>query len=338
MPLFGKSSKSPAEVVKNLKDSLTNLEKFGGDTVGGKKVEKAQDDVSKYLFSISSLLFNNCDTDQQSDIILAQLSQEMYSSQLIPALLRNLSNMEFEARKETAEIFKHVLKRQIGTRTPTVEYIGTCDEILSTLCKGYEDQNICHNTGNMLRECLIYESLAKIVLLSENFKDFFKYVQLAQFDIAADAFSTFKDLLSRHKTIASHFLSSHFDDFFQKYNLLIQSDNFVTKLSALKLLNDLLHDRHNLSVMKKYVNSEDNLKLIMNMLLENKTTIQLTAFSVFRIFLENPKKTDEVDRILFDNKDLLIEFFECSTNINCDNDRFLADKSSVVDQLKAMEH
>ena len=38
----------------------------------------------------------------------------MYSSQLIPALLRNLSNMEFEARKETAEIFKHVLKRQIG--------------------------------------------------------------------------------------------------------------------------------------------------------------------------------------------------------------------------------
>ena len=75
MPLFGKSSKSPAEVVKNLKDSLTNLEKFGGDTIGGKKVEKAQDDVSKYLFSISSLLFNSCDTDQQSDIILAQLSQ-----------------------------------------------------------------------------------------------------------------------------------------------------------------------------------------------------------------------------------------------------------------------
>ena len=67
-------------------------------------------------------------------------------------------------------------------------------------------------------------------------------------------------------------------------------------------------------------------------------SLQLTAFSVFRIFLENPKKTDEVDRILFDNKDLLIEFFECSTNINCDNDRFLADKSSVVDQLRAMEH
>ena len=184
---------------------------------------------------------------------------------------------------------------------------------------------------------MIYESLAKIVLLSENLKDFFKYVQLPQFDIAADAFSTFKDLLSRHKTIASQHLNNNFDAFFQKYNLLIQSDNFVTKLSSLKLLNDLLHDRHNLSVMKKYVDSEDNLKLIMNLLLENNTAIQLTAFSVFRIFLENPKKTDEVSRILLDNKDLLIEFLESPTNIRCDNDRFLSDKTSVVDQLKELE-
>ena len=189
----------------------------------------------------------------------------------------------------------------------------------------------------LLRECLIYESLAKIVLLSENFQDFFKYVQHPQFDIAADAFSTFKDLLSRHKNIASQYLNNNFDAFFQKYNLLLQSDNFVTKLIALKLLNDLLHDRHNLSVMKKYVNNEDNLKLIMNLLLENTTATQLIAFNIFRIFLDNPKKADEVNRILKDNKDLLIEFFQSSSNFNCDNDRFLDDKSSVVEQIKEIE-
>ena len=179
--------------------------------------------------------------------------------------------------------------------------------------------------------------MAKIVLLSENFQDFFKYVQHPQFDIAADAFSTFKDLLSRHKNIASQYLNNNFDAFFQKYNLLLQSDNFVTKLIALKLLNDLLHDRHNLSVMKKYVNNEDNLKLIMNLLLENTTATQLIAFNIFRIFLDNPKKADEVNRILKDNKDLLIEFFQSSSNINCDNDRFLDDKSSVVEQIKEIE-
>lgn len=43
MPLFGKSQKSPAELVRSLKDAVTALER------GDKKAEKAQEDVSKNL-------------------------------------------------------------------------------------------------------------------------------------------------------------------------------------------------------------------------------------------------------------------------------------------------
>jgi calcium binding protein 39 len=45
MPLFGKSSKSPAELVKALKEAVNSLER------GDKKAEKAQEDVSKNLVS-----------------------------------------------------------------------------------------------------------------------------------------------------------------------------------------------------------------------------------------------------------------------------------------------
>lgn len=45
MPLFGKSQKSPAELVRSLKDAVTALER------GDKKAEKAQEDVSKNLVS-----------------------------------------------------------------------------------------------------------------------------------------------------------------------------------------------------------------------------------------------------------------------------------------------
>ena len=44
-PLFGKSSKSPTEVVKALRESLNTLEK-GGDP---KKEEKAQEEVGSKL-------------------------------------------------------------------------------------------------------------------------------------------------------------------------------------------------------------------------------------------------------------------------------------------------
>lgn len=56
----------------------------------------------------------------------------------------------------------------------------------------YETPEIALNCGIMLRECIRHEPLAKIILYSEHFKDFFKYVEMSTFDIASDAFATFK--------------------------------------------------------------------------------------------------------------------------------------------------
>jgi calcium binding protein 39 len=57
---------------------------------------------------------------------------------------------------------------------------------------GYEHQEIALNCGTMSRECARYEALAKIMLYSDEFFNFFQYVEVSTFDIASDAFSTFK--------------------------------------------------------------------------------------------------------------------------------------------------
>lgn len=56
----------------------------------------------------------------------------------------------------------------------------------------YESPEIALNCGIMLRECIRHEPLAKITLWSEQFYDFFRYVEMSTFDIASDAFATFK--------------------------------------------------------------------------------------------------------------------------------------------------
>jgi len=47
----------------------------------------------------------------------------------------------------------------------------------------------------MLRECFRHESLASIVMHSDDFYLFFEYVEVPTFDISSDAFSTFKVIL-----------------------------------------------------------------------------------------------------------------------------------------------
>ncbi|KAJ8867200.1 hypothetical protein PR048_030995 [Dryococelus australis] len=153
-----------------------------------------------------------------------------------------------QGKKDVAQVFNNILRRQIGTRSPTVEYICTKPEILFTLMTGYEHQEIALNCGTMLRECARYEALAKIMLYSEDFFNFFTYVEVSTFDIASDAFSTFKELLTRHKILCAEFLEQNYDKVFCHYQRLLNSENYVTRRQSLKLLGELLLDRHNFTV------------------------------------------------------------------------------------------
>ncbi|PBC30918.1 hypothetical protein APICC_05760 [Apis cerana cerana] len=329
MPLFGKSQKSPAEVVKALKEAVNALER------GDKKVEKAQEDVSKNLVHIKNMLYGTAETEPQADIVVAQLAQELYNSNLLLLLVQNLSRIDFEGKKDVAQVFNNILRRQIGTRSPTVEYICTKPEILFTLM--YEHQDIALNCGTMLRECARYEALAKIMIYSDDFYNFFRYVEVSTFDIASDAFSTFKELLTRHKILSAEFLEINYDKVFSHYQRLLNSENYVTRRQSLKLLGELLLDRHNFTVMTRYISNPDNLKLMMNMLKEKSRNIQFEAFHVFKVFVANPNKPKPILDILLRNQEKLIEFLTRFHTDRSEDEQFNDEKAYLIKQIKELK-
>lgn len=67
----------------------------------------------------------------------------------------------------------------------------------------------------IVRECVRHESLAKLIITSPQFWHFFIYVELSTFDVASDAFATFKDCLSKHKTLVANFLTTNYDQVMQ---------------------------------------------------------------------------------------------------------------------------
>ena len=76
----------------------------------------------------------------------------------------------------------------------------------------------------------------------------------------------------------------------------------------MKLLGELLLDRHNFSVMTKYISNPDNLKLMMMMLKEKSRNIQFEAFHVFKVFVANPNKPKAILDILLRNQEKLVDF------------------------------
>lgn len=88
-------------------------------------------------------------------------------------------------------------------RFPTVDYLHTNrPDTLITLVKGYENKDVANNCGTILRESFKHQALAHVVLYDERFWRFFDYVQGGSFDIASDAFGTFRvSIISLEKSL-----------------------------------------------------------------------------------------------------------------------------------------
>ncbi|KAJ3026381.1 UNVERIFIED_CONTAM: hypothetical protein HDU68_005749 [Siphonaria sp. JEL0065] len=302
--MFGFSKKkTPLDLVKGTKDWIAKLAQ------GDKRKScnyKANEETSKNLISMKAILYGDGVSDPSPELV-AQLSHEIYNNDILPLLIGNICKLEFEAKKDVSQIFNNLLRRQIGTRFPTAEYVGARPEIFVEFFR-YENQDIALHCGMILRECIRHEILAKQILDSPQFWKFFVYVELPTFDVASDAFQTFKDLLTKHKAIVSEFLTARYTDFFEKYTSLLNSSNYVTKRQSLNLLGEVLLDRTNYSTMVKCISSPDNLKLMMNLLRDMSRNIQFEAFHVFKVFVANPNKAKPILDILQKNKEKLVAY------------------------------
>ena len=167
--------------------------------------------------------------------------------------------------------------------------------------------------GSMLRECVRYPLVTKRVLQSPQFLRFFtQYLRDASFDIMSDAFTTFRDLLSLHKSIVAEYLENNYDQFMDNFNELMryvpETEKYITRRQAVKLLGEILLDRANFRVMMRYIASRENLILMMVLLRDKSEAIQFEAFHVFKVFVANPQKPRSVESILCRNRDKLIAY------------------------------
>ncbi|KAG2186546.1 hypothetical protein INT44_002770 [Umbelopsis vinacea] len=316
--LFKPKQKTPPELVRNLKDAVHRL-----DTSDKRK---ANEDISKTLLAMKTILYGDGDNDPIPEQV-AQLSQEVHNNDLLQLLVFNMQKFEFEARKDVSQIFNNLLRRQSGSRWPTVEYLCTREEVLFTLLRGYEHPDIALNCGLILRECLRHEALAKIYLYSPDFYLFFEYVEMSTFDIASDAFASFKELLTRHKQLVAQFLETNYDKFFDHYTKLLMSSNY--------LLGEILLDRSNFNVMTKYISSAENLKLMMNLLRDKSRNIQFEAFHVFKE--TNPNKNKPILDILTKNQERLIVFLSNFHNDRHDDEQFNDEKAFLLKQIQDLK-
>ena len=296
-----------------------------------------------------------------------QLVSCIIQEDILYELARSIRLLPFEARKDAQIIFSHILRWKPANATQggdpsAISYlVRDRPEIIVELCRGYEDQKSAMPCGTILRQALQYDTIAAVVLYDEGepgqkavrlnevdvgkrqtgqgvFWNFFQWINRGSFEVSADSFTTFRELLTKHKNLVSQYLATNYTMFFSQYYnpILLLSQSYVTKRQSIKLLGELLLDRSNYVVMTQYVASGDNLKLTMNLLKDDRKMVQYEAFHVFKVFVANPNKSDEVRRILVKNRDRLLRFLPSFLEGRTDDDQFLDEKSFLLRQIELL--
>ena len=98
-------------------------------------MHQAAEETAKILVAMKNILYGTESQEPQTELT-AQLAQEFYNHDVPYHLVENLHKLDFEAKKDVAQIFNNILRRQIGTRSPTVEYVSNKSDILFILIRG----------------------------------------------------------------------------------------------------------------------------------------------------------------------------------------------------------
>lgn len=294
---------------------------------------------------------------------IRELSLQLQSENVLIQLIQCLALISFESRKDTVLIYTNLMKKNIAS---FAQYITQHHlSIMQFLIEGYGNAEIAFHCGIMIRESIKYADVLRHILLSNPhdlvwpFID--RFLHLPNFDIASDGFNTFKELFNatisshtsssssssnnnntapgevseQHQLIINEFFETHGNEFLSKYEILLRSENYVTRRRSLKLLGELLLDRSHYSLMISYVSSTANLKTIMHLLRNRSPHITFETFHIFKIFVANPNKPSEIASILFNNKVKLIAYLE-----NFQNDRqdpqFVEEKRLLIETLQQL--
>ncbi|EOD48954.1 Conidiophore development protein hyma protein [Neofusicoccum parvum] len=356
--LFNRNKqRSNMDLVRSTKEALQRL------AAEEKPQPKTEEDLSRNLAQMKIVLQGTPEAEVSPEQVY-QLVNLICAEDLLLFLAQNVHKLPFESRKDTQIIISNAFRYRVpnnpSAEPPAMHYVlSNRPEIIIELCYGYERRESAMACGGVLREALKHDAVAALILYDEPdrrgkdmlanidptvpssgdgvFWKFFEWIDRGAFEACADAFNTFRDILTKHKALVSDYLQTNFDRFFKTYNsVLIQSDSYVTKRQSIKLLGELLLDRANYNVMTQYVASGEHLKIIMKLLRDDRRMINYEGFHVFKVFVANPNKSVAVQKILINNRDRLLRFLPTFLDDRTDDDQFTDEKSFLIRQIELL--
>uniref|UniRef100_A0A7S3PR63 Uncharacterized protein n=1 Tax=Aplanochytrium stocchinoi TaxID=215587 RepID=A0A7S3PR63_9STRA len=226
------------------------------------------------------------------------------------------------------------------------------DEDVYPLLKRYLSQNAssmvriltlhCAESGlgeiylGIMKNFMKHRCLLEQYMKMDFFHELYKYLNGTTHNGRENAFETLEHILLQKDKVVN-FLISEYVPFFSFYFKLLRSEYDDIQRRSIRLLSTILLEPNLYMVMVKFVSSKTNLRQTMKMMLVGCPIMRFDAFHVFKVFVANPSKPDQITRCLSENRDSLISYLEhFATEEQEHSEVFRMERSMIINILSGL--
>lgn len=319
------SSPNTIDIPQLVNSTILSLSSLSINT---SQIEEIRKNIQNQFSQMNDILFVKKD-----DNLSIELINYISNSAFIFVGFSNLLNLTVEERKQFTIIFTGSISQHDNDgKYPVADFIKRNVIIIDTLLGFYERPELAVSTGEMLRLCVKHEELADELFKSNRIDKLFSYFSAPNFDISADSFATFRFLLLNAPQ-AEEYLKNNSNFIIEKLYSTLDEDNYAGCRQTLKLIGEIIIKYQ--SFQDIYLQDQENLMVIMDLMTSKYHNISMEAFHVFKLFVVNENKTEPILKILRANADKLIPYIDDLLG-DTDDEDLKVEKHYLLMQLKLL--
>jgi calcium binding protein 39 len=289
----------PSQIVVKATTAITA---YAGNTDGKRDEHLAR--INKNFTRMTDILYKRKEGDETSSRAV-QLATDISRADFIPIGFGALQILPVEQRKQFTNIFTGAIALPVNGGFPVAGWVAAHAEWLDQLLGFYDFPELAVCAGEMLRICTKHEPLAQLLQAPERLDRLFSHFTEAHFDVSADSFATFRELILNAPQ-ADTFLRENRQAIVDRLHATLVETNYAPCRQTLKLLGEIIMTFDDFQ--DRYLTDERNLITMMKLMVSTYKNISMEAFHIFKLFVAKEDKPEPILKILRNNSEKLVQF------------------------------
>jgi calcium binding protein 39 len=263
--------------------------------------EKPLVTLTKNLNRMEDILYRHTHGGEPNSRAL-RLVAKIDGADFVPLVLDSFLLILPEQRRQFTHVFTACVALQIRCVVPGPAFLSSRPDCLDRIMALYERPELVVYAGEMLRICTKHEPLARMIHAPEHLDRLFSHFNAPHFDLAADSFATFRELIL-NSPIADVYMKGNLRPMMDRLHETLVEGNYAPCRQTLKLIGELIMAFEDFQ--KAYLADEKNLIAVMKLMLSGYRNIAMEAFHIFKLFVVREEVPEPILRILRRNSEKL---------------------------------